>query len=167
MSDSTPLVIPVEELIALYEVNPDTDCWDWIGPTNDRDYAFFKVGKRKFRARRLVYEVVVGAIPEGAFLFSSCDNNRCVNPEHMTPKTQEQRAIEREARLREWEIRTGMIVLDADKIMFGEVFACPGCAHEFEVRGVKLFWPATSCILIECPQCLTTARAVDFQKGAR
>ncbi len=50
------------------------------------------------RVHRLVYEELVGPIADGAVLMHSCANRRCVKPNHLTPGTVQDNAIEREIR---------------------------------------------------------------------
>lgn len=61
----------------------DAACWEWGGRIcNGYGYS---AGKR---AHRLVYELLVGLIPEGLVLDHLCRNKRCVNPAHLEPVTQ-------------------------------------------------------------------------------
>ena len=59
-------------------------CWLWAGnidPSNG--YGRFSQTK----AHRLVYEALVGEIPEGLDLDHLCRIRACVNPEHLEPVT--------------------------------------------------------------------------------
>lgn len=59
------------------------DCWEWTGGTSPAGYG--KAGTRL--AHRLVYEMLVGPIPEGLTLDHLCRNRVCVNPDHLEPVT--------------------------------------------------------------------------------
>lgn len=69
---------------------PDGDCWVWTGPIDKNGYGVANAprpsGKRgPARAHRVIYEALVGPIPDGKLLMHACDNPPCVNPAHLTP----------------------------------------------------------------------------------
>ena len=59
-------------------------CWEWTGRKDRDGYGLY--GNR--RAHRVVYEALVGPIPEGMTLDHLCFNRSCVKPEHLEPVTQ-------------------------------------------------------------------------------
>jgi hypothetical protein len=62
-------------------------CWEWSrGRANG--YGAFWNGSRKVYAHRVIYELLVGPIPEGLQIDHLCRNRGCVNPAHMEPVTQ-------------------------------------------------------------------------------
>lgn len=67
------------------------DCWLWAGRVNRLDYGRYAIkidGKWRERpAHRLMYENLVGEIPEGLVLDHLCRVTRCVNPDHLEPVT--------------------------------------------------------------------------------
>lgn len=72
-----------------------TPCWVWTGCRNNgRGYGQFRVGGRldgKTKlVHRLVYDLLVGPIPEGLQLDHLCRNRACCNPAHLEPVTQEE-----------------------------------------------------------------------------
>lgn len=73
-------------------------CWLWAGSLNDNGYGILDVrtdGKaRRFGVHRLMYELLVGPIPEGLTLDHvwerGCRFRHCVNPDHLEPVTQKE-----------------------------------------------------------------------------
>jgi hypothetical protein len=62
-------------------------CWEWTASCNLGGYGQTWWNKRVRVAHRVVYEVLVGPVPEGMELDHLCRNRRCVNPDHMEPVT--------------------------------------------------------------------------------
>ena len=67
----------------------ESDCWLWARNviSSKCDYGkIFINGKYKL-AHRVVYESLVGPIPEGMDMDHLCRVPRCVNPQHLEPVT--------------------------------------------------------------------------------
>lgn len=67
------------------KVRMTSTCWWWTGQQNGHGYGLIRVGRRKLMAHRVVYEMRVGAIPNGFQLDHLCRNRACVNPTHLEP----------------------------------------------------------------------------------
>ena len=72
---------------------PDENgCWLWMGALGDHGYGMAWDGARMVGAHRLVYELLVGPIPDGLALdhvkARGCHTTACVNPAHTEPVTQ-------------------------------------------------------------------------------
>jgi hypothetical protein len=68
-------------------------CWLWTGArTSPWGYGTIQLeGRPKRRsglAHRVMYELIVGPIPEGLVLDHLCRNPSCIRPDHLEPVTQ-------------------------------------------------------------------------------
>ena len=61
-------------------------CWLWIGARSS-GYGRVRYNGKTRIAYRLVYELLVGPIPENLELDHLCRNRSCVNPDHLDPVT--------------------------------------------------------------------------------
>lgn len=62
-------------------------CWEWTGTRDQRGYGLHaetQAGvKKRWRAHRVAYTLLVGPIPDGLTLDHLCRNTSCVNPDHL------------------------------------------------------------------------------------
>lgn len=81
-SESTPAV---DRVLARTTMPNLVDCWIWNGAINHGGYGIVQVGRGigTDRTHRVVYEALVGPIPEGMTLDHLCFNPACVNPAHL------------------------------------------------------------------------------------
>lgn len=78
-----------------YELDAETGCWRWKGTLTDRGYGTYKYRNPSpgaprqiaVKAHRVIYERLIGPIPEGLELDHLCRNRPCVNPAHLEPVT--------------------------------------------------------------------------------
>lgn len=60
-------------------------CWEWTGAKNEAGYGYIRVGDRVRRAHCVIYETLVGPIPDGYEIAHSCWNRACVRLAHLEP----------------------------------------------------------------------------------
>lgn len=89
--------IPVKKLIMDAEArfwskvdkNGSGGCWLWTGKLASNGYAEFSHDRKRDRAHRYAYELLVGPIPEGLVIDHvwerGCRHRHCVNPAHLEP----------------------------------------------------------------------------------
>lgn len=71
-------------------------CWLWTDSASGTGYGYLGIGGRSGRrcqAHRLVYELVVGPIPEGLQIDHICRVRRCVRPDHLRVVTQRENLL--------------------------------------------------------------------------
>src|SRR5215471_18283335 len=93
------LSLPVFDRIVL-RLDMSGDCWLWKGAKNDMGYGVIGTGlahPKVDRVHRIVYECVVGRIPDGKHVHHICREPACVHPDHLELLTPaEHRAVHRE-----------------------------------------------------------------------
>lgn len=77
---------------------PEDGCWEWQRTRSRDGYGTLTINGRAAYAHRLAYELSKGAIPDGMDVMHSCDNPRCINPDHLSAGTRNQNMADCHAR---------------------------------------------------------------------
>lgn len=83
---------PVDCIMEKVAMQSD-DCWIFTGSLGGGGYGKIAVDRKARPAHRVMYERLVGPVPDGMVLDHLCSVRTCVNPAHLEPVTQRENVL--------------------------------------------------------------------------
>lgn len=107
----------IERFHTKYRVNPETGCWEWINPPSSTGYTNISIDGKVYGAHRISWQIYNGAIPDGLYICHTCDNTRCVNPNHLFLGTPQDNARDRDTKGRMGKRRDPLTDREIEEIL--------------------------------------------------
>lgn len=73
---------PIDRFVSKF-VKSKNGCWEWIASRTKQGYGMFSYEGKSIPAHRYSYLHHKGDIPKGQIVHQICQNNCCVNPDHL------------------------------------------------------------------------------------
>ena len=80
------------------QVDKSGECWEWTGPLFTTGYGSFYIGKVRWRSHRYSALLYYGPYEQNVIVCHTCDNRKCVRPDHLVLADHDWNAKDREAK---------------------------------------------------------------------
>ena len=123
-------------------------CWEWTGSKNEHGYGLFRYNGRTALAHSVSYRLHGNIIPTGLTLDhgchrkdecyggDECPHRRCVNPEHLSPMSNQDNAAR--GHRRPWN------AIKAAAVAHMAITHCPQ-GHEYTIENTRLYRGSRFC----------------------
>ena len=115
------------------KVNKTDTCWEWTGAL-DPKYGLFRIGGKLFKAHRYSM-MLAGHDPAGLFVCHTCDNPKCVNPDHLFLGTNQDNMDDKVRKKRTPKVQPNIRKLTDEQVRYARDTSrtCLAVAEEFGV----------------------------------
>jgi hypothetical protein len=91
-------------------------CWEWRGNLRNQEYPTLFIGNHSIAAVHVAWFTATGEIPTGGRVYRTCDNLRCVRPEHLAWALSRRSEHQVDARDDGYVARSGVAVPKEDRL---------------------------------------------------
>lgn len=86
-------MVPEERFKTKFRIS-ETGCWEWTASRTRQGYGMFSYKGKSIPAHRFSYLHHKGEIPIGKIVHQTCQNNCCVNPDHLVLTTKSESRLQ-------------------------------------------------------------------------